>query len=1082
MFYTATVGINGADLRQAIDGFGAANASWKSVTGYTNAAFYDLIVNDLGASAARTAIWPTFEEGNDNADPNTFDWADYDPAALGYSMTFMKRLQDRGMKNLMATVWTPPTFLRTNQTYYYGGAIRPDMRDEFAEYLAAVAISAKRDFGVDLSHMSLQNEPFFVQEYESATYSAEQMREAIRAVMRKFDKEGLGTQLVVPEELAKKDRFQWYVDAIMGDPETAAFPGVFAVHGAGSPNWPDIGNIMKADGGDHKLWSTEYHGHEQNITGALQMANDIFNAITVAGASAYLYWQWSETPGESKHSLMVDGQPAIKYHVAKHFYRYVRPGANLIGATTTDGRAKVASFKHPQSGAVTHVLANRETTAAELTINLSGSNLPTSYKVYRTTGTENHVQLANVTGGTQIKITLPPESIVTLYSGADLAPVQATSGGSLPSRQTLHDPVLDDRLNEAAVKGDLGDIREFLAQGDNVNATIYGGYSALHAAAAGPYETATAAINELLGKGANVAQKTNEGFTPLHFASMNVWTRGATTTGPLAGDKIRALITGGSDPNTKDNAGRTALHWAAMMPKIAHNDTPFYEADAIDALLDGGASVNATDNKGWTPLDYAVREGITANADELKARGGVHGAGAPTDNTSPTSDVVDVSPDPRSTAVTSIDVTFSEPVTGVDLADFALTRDGGAISLSGATITQLNSTTWRIGNLTPLTGVAGAYMLRLEKAGSGIFDTAGNALATSASDSWTFAAAAPQTPFKGSPFAFSNSAGVTIQAEDYDLGGQGVAYNDITANNTGNQYRTSEGVDIKLISGTTNQYRFSDVGAGEWVEYTILANQAGDYELEFRLSNTGANGKLHAEIDGVNVTGNIDAPNTGSFNTFASVKRTVAIGAGTHVLRLAFDQVATSLSAAGVDWLKITPVSQQPPPPVGATVVSSIVSYVRDGEYANTNYGPSSEMSVKQGFGTGSTREGYVRFDLTNVSAIGTAKLRLNGKLSESSASGVKVNVFNSSNTTWGENSITWNTKPAALATVHASFTVTGTSAAWYEVDVTQFLKDEFAAGRKVVTFVLKGDIATSPRVAFATDSSSTNAPRLVIS
>src|SRR5688572_10734749 len=139
-FYGATVGVDANETHQTMDGFGAAMATWKNVTGYSDAAFYDRIVNDLGATIARTAIWPTFEEGNDNEDANEFDWSGYDKSALAFAMTFMKRLQDRGMQNLMASVWTPPTYLRTNQTYYYGGTVRPDLRDEFAEYLAAVAI------------------------------------------------------------------------------------------------------------------------------------------------------------------------------------------------------------------------------------------------------------------------------------------------------------------------------------------------------------------------------------------------------------------------------------------------------------------------------------------------------------------------------------------------------------------------------------------------------------------------------------------------------------------------------------------------------------------------------------------------------------------------------------------------------------------------------------------------------------------------------------------------------------------------------------------------------------------------------
>lgn len=44
----------------------------------------------------------------------------------------------------------------------------------------------------------------------------------------------------------------------------------------------------------------------------------------------------------------------------------------------------------------------------------------------------------------------------------------------------------------------------------------------------------------------------------------------------------------------------------------------------------------------------------------------------------PTADIVDVSPDPRATSVTSITISFTEPVFGFDLADLSLTQDGGS--------------------------------------------------------------------------------------------------------------------------------------------------------------------------------------------------------------------------------------------------------------------------------------------------------------------------------------------------------------------------------------------------------------------
>ena len=59
----------------------------------------------------------------------------------------------------------------------------------------------------------------------------------------------------------------------------------------------------------------------------------------------------------------------------------------------------------------------------------------------------------------------------------------------------------------------------------------------------------------------------------------------------------------------------------------------------------------------------------------------------------------------------------------------------------------------------------------------------------------------------------------TIEAEDYDLGGEGIAYHDVDANNIGLAYRPSEGVDIEGAS--THGFDVYWITAGEWLEYTF---------------------------------------------------------------------------------------------------------------------------------------------------------------------------------------------------------------------------------------------------------------------
>src|SRR5438046_1879364 len=84
----APVNINTAQKFQTIEGFGAAMTPWELKGEYTTPAFFDTIVNDLGASMARAAILPTAERVNDDADPNHINLAGFDHKALAMPFEF----------------------------------------------------------------------------------------------------------------------------------------------------------------------------------------------------------------------------------------------------------------------------------------------------------------------------------------------------------------------------------------------------------------------------------------------------------------------------------------------------------------------------------------------------------------------------------------------------------------------------------------------------------------------------------------------------------------------------------------------------------------------------------------------------------------------------------------------------------------------------------------------------------------------------------------------------------------------------------------------------------------------------------
>src|SRR5437016_223918 len=79
---------------------------------------------------------------------------------------------------------------------------------------------------------------------------------------------------------------------------------------------------------------------------------------------------------------------------------------------------------------------------------------------------------------------------------------------------------------------------------------------------------------------------------------------------------------------------------------------------------------------------------------------------------------------------------------------------------------------------------------------------------------------AQQTPYGGTNAVIAN--GSTIQAENYDVGGEGVAYHDTTTGNTGGQFR-SDDVDIETSGDAGGGYNVGWIVDGEWLEYTVNA-------------------------------------------------------------------------------------------------------------------------------------------------------------------------------------------------------------------------------------------------------------------
>ena len=167
---------------------------------------------------------------------------------------------------------------------------------------------------------------------------------------------------------------------------------------------------------------------------------------------------------------------------------------------------------------------------------------------------------------------------------------------------------------------------------------------------------------------------------------------------------------------------------------------------------------------------------------------------------------------------------------------------------------------------------------------------------------------AGQAPFLGSPFSLGAST-TTIQAEDFDAGGEGLSYHDIDIANLGKQYRLGDRVDIETTLDTSGGHDVGWTKSAEWLEYTIDVATAGARMMTVRLASTGSNGKFHVEIDGVDKTGLLTVPNTGGWQKWTTISKTIDLPAGQHVLRLALDAAGSTGSVGNFNWISFSPPS-----------------------------------------------------------------------------------------------------------------------------------------------------------------------------
>jgi O-glycosyl hydrolase len=318
--------------------------------------------------------------------------------------------------------------------------LEPFYYEEYAEHLSALIKAVHFETGIELYAVSLQNEPQFNEPYASCMVQPNEMRDLIKIVGPRFEREGIQTKIYWAEALPEQGSIQAYITAVKNDPVARKYGNIVAIHnydadginvgGAGAEEWGRIFHWAQSGEPKCPTWMTETSGHANSWDGAMTLAGNIYNALVYGNASAWVFWSFTVSKDSEVFGLVVDNEPTSRYYVSKQYYRFILPGAVRVAAASSDAEVPCAAFKDKTAGSLSVVLINKD--GVPKAMRVSGPGCPAFFETFTTADRRNCEPGQSVTGDGLVL--LPPSSVTTLVGSLRIPSAAGEKEGDGPSR------------------------------------------------------------------------------------------------------------------------------------------------------------------------------------------------------------------------------------------------------------------------------------------------------------------------------------------------------------------------------------------------------------------------------------------------------------------------------------------------------------------------------------------------------------------------------------------------------------------------------------------------------------------------
>ena len=290
----------------------------------------------------------------------------------------IKEAMEYGDIEILVSPWSPPPYMKTNGQMNRGGKLKEEYFELWSEYYVKF-IEKYREKGINITTITVQNEPKATQSWDSCIYTAEEERDFVVNYLGK-KMENIGVKILFWDH--NKERVVERAKTVLANDVSKKYFSGIAVHWYSGDHFEQLEMFNKMFPDKDIVFSEgcyEYSlGESDTVKIGEKYAHDMIGNFN---NYCNIFCDWNlvlDEKGGPNHvgnfcdaPIMVDTKNDKvyihdSYYYIGHMSKYVQKGAKRIGSSKWTSDLETVSFKNPDGSVVTVVLnmTNKEVSFA----------------------------------------------------------------------------------------------------------------------------------------------------------------------------------------------------------------------------------------------------------------------------------------------------------------------------------------------------------------------------------------------------------------------------------------------------------------------------------------------------------------------------------------------------------------------------------------------------------------------------------------------------------------------------------------------------------------------------------------------